>query len=922
MLEIIVTSSILILVLMLFRRLFWGKISRRLQYALWILVAIRLLVPAEFLTSPFSIMNVLPLENRTEDGMGQHMQGEEMLSNMEKLKEEEEIFRTDTSDYVDNREQEGHMVGTGTQSETAPGYMIGQGDSTNAFPAFSQDGLWRKWLFGIYIAGVVFFGVWIWGCNLKFRSSLVKDRRFLGNEGRVKIYLSSRVSSPCLFGIWNPGIYMTEQALCKEERKEHTLLHEMTHYRHLDHVWAVVRSLCLVLYWFHPLVWIAARLSMADSELACDEGTLSRLGEENRESYGRTLIEMTIERSKQHRLLYVATDMINGKAEIKKRITAIALYKKPVLWAATVAVVFAVILSACTASGEKQSNVNEPQQGAETDESFVATEETDESGTASEENNDSVIVSEITSETTFTSEITEKTEQITQTEEGIFINEDGSFRLSEFEADLTGDRIKERIVFDVVYWSDLGDDMSKVTTKTLWDKLWNGTEVLVRILEGRPKNETEAAEEVILWEHSFSEVHAGNGNLAVVSYNDRKCIMLYSNLMYQGAGNLRYEIWQLMPSGTEPVLLEEGSAAYGLAEHGGNEMDQDSIDQVIQTGQQLDEFLKDTGTDILLNANVMDRNDCYLYGSTEGVINGVRRQSALEVFRAGAGGSGLELKIADYFYPEGMEPITKLPSDAEARVLAGEVLCMEISPENSTAGQLDLDGDGEKEVLYLGSLGNFFREDGWEDGILVRSDYRVRVNSYVCDVPYASRVDPVLMAFSPDGKEILLAVYDDGPSNDPETSFFRYDDTGLYPAGRIPADLRNITVENGMLKCSFRIDMIQTEWAWGYYYWNGSEILQREDEVYEMLDDTGWREREQRPLMLRKEITVFTERSEESTAILMKPQQVRNVATDALEWVLLEAKDGTRGWLRVDSFYIPSEKADVFELFDELNMAD
>ena len=71
-----------------------------------------------------------------------------------------------------------------------------------------------------------------------------------------------------------------------------------------------------------------------------------------------------------------------------------------------------------------------------------------------------------------------------------------------------------------------------------------------------------------------------------------------------------------------------------------------------------------------------------------------------------------------------------------------------------------------------------------------------------------------------------------------------------------------------------------------------------------------------------KEITVFAERSEESETILMKPQKVRNAASDALEWILLEAEDGTRGWLRVDSFYFPSEDADVWTLFDGLNMAD
>ena len=43
--EIIITSSVLILCVMLIRHFFKGRISNRLRYALWLLVAVRLLVP-------------------------------------------------------------------------------------------------------------------------------------------------------------------------------------------------------------------------------------------------------------------------------------------------------------------------------------------------------------------------------------------------------------------------------------------------------------------------------------------------------------------------------------------------------------------------------------------------------------------------------------------------------------------------------------------------------------------------------------------------------------------------------------------------------------------------------------------------------------------------------------------------------------
>ena len=59
MTEILVTSSVLIAVIALLRLVLRGKISQRVQYALWLLVAIRLLVPVSFVSSPVSVMNAV-----------------------------------------------------------------------------------------------------------------------------------------------------------------------------------------------------------------------------------------------------------------------------------------------------------------------------------------------------------------------------------------------------------------------------------------------------------------------------------------------------------------------------------------------------------------------------------------------------------------------------------------------------------------------------------------------------------------------------------------------------------------------------------------------------------------------------------------------------------------------------------------------
>ena len=92
------------------------------------------------------------------------------------------------------------------------------------------------------------------------------------------------------------------------------LAHELTHYAHRDHLWAPLRCLALALHWYNPLVWLAVLLSKRDGELACDEGAVRRLGEDQRIPYGRTLVGMVAQRSlRPADLLSCSTAMTGGK---------------------------------------------------------------------------------------------------------------------------------------------------------------------------------------------------------------------------------------------------------------------------------------------------------------------------------------------------------------------------------------------------------------------------------------------------------------------------------------------------------------------------------------------------------------------------------------------------------------------------------
>jgi hypothetical protein len=77
---------------------------------------------------------------------------------------------------------------------------------------------------------------------------------------------------PVTCGVLRPAIVLPEESEAwTEERKEAVLLHELAHVRRGDLATHLIAWVACSLYWFHPLVWIAARRLRHESERACDD---------------------------------------------------------------------------------------------------------------------------------------------------------------------------------------------------------------------------------------------------------------------------------------------------------------------------------------------------------------------------------------------------------------------------------------------------------------------------------------------------------------------------------------------------------------------------------------------------------------------------------------------------------------------------
>ena len=328
MTEWILSSSILILVVIALRTCFKGKISLRLQYAIWGLVLLRLLIPVNFGSTNISVAN-LTISNEPpamQSTITPNTQNTQHVPNPSLDDIEDEIKDRYESQGID---VEVHV------------------DGPMNVNAVLEDMLPVIWAVGfVSVAGLFLF------TNARFKRKIMDSRYGLGlRKNNLDVYATGEIDTPCLFGIKNPAIYVTYPVADNPTLLRHTLEHEATHYRHGDHIWAVLRCVCLAIHWYNPLVWWAAFLSQRDAELACDEATIKRLGEGERAEYGRTLIGMTCQ--KKANVLITATTMNSGKGGLKERIMLIAKKPKMALYTLLIVVLVAAIAVGCTFTGAK-----------------------------------------------------------------------------------------------------------------------------------------------------------------------------------------------------------------------------------------------------------------------------------------------------------------------------------------------------------------------------------------------------------------------------------------------------------------------------------------------------------------------------------------------------------------------------------------
>jgi len=108
--------------------------------------------------------------------------------------------------------------------------------------------------------------------HTEWRRPLLEAADRLALERLPRLVMSDRLPMPFACGVLQPAIVLPTGATEWDDRRRRAVLfHELAHLSRYDLIGNALGQLACAVYWFHPLVWIAARKLRVESERAADD---------------------------------------------------------------------------------------------------------------------------------------------------------------------------------------------------------------------------------------------------------------------------------------------------------------------------------------------------------------------------------------------------------------------------------------------------------------------------------------------------------------------------------------------------------------------------------------------------------------------------------------------------------------------------
>ncbi|MCB2289330.1 DUF4825 domain-containing protein [Clostridium sp. CS001] len=344
LLSLSLSGSIIAVLIFAIKPFIKNKLSKSLQYYIWIVVLLRLIIPFSFENS---IMNGVFYSNKNP----QEVSADSTFKTIE-----------GTSDNVINS-----SILPKVQENIANGVYNDDTDHSRYFRDIFNQYVIYIWLFGattVLIVNLIGYTRFFKYVKQGNTSAHEKENEMLATllkrKKHVRLVRNRFVSTPMLIGILRPYIIIPDIDF-NEKQLKNILLHEISHLKRFDIVVKWVTMIAASIHWFNPFMYFIKKEINHACELACDEAVIKNLKPEEKQDYGDTLISVVAEHKYSAQVLQAT--MCEEKKSLKERLIAIMNYSKKsriIIVLSGVILVFTIIGAIVLGASVGTNNYNPP----------------------------------------------------------------------------------------------------------------------------------------------------------------------------------------------------------------------------------------------------------------------------------------------------------------------------------------------------------------------------------------------------------------------------------------------------------------------------------------------------------------------------------------------------------------------------------
>ena len=181
--------------------------------------------------------------------------------------------------------------------------------------------------------------------DIKILNLLSDCEERLNIRTRVELSRNPLISSPIMIGFFRARIVLPA---CELDDKEwsYIFVHELIHYKQRDMFYKWLIQIVVCVHWFNPFVYLLEKEVNKSCELSCDEKVISILDDKARREYGDTLISF-LKSNNLYKSSLASVTLTEGAEQLKERLGAIMKFKKKSKGIIAITAIFSVLVCVC-----------------------------------------------------------------------------------------------------------------------------------------------------------------------------------------------------------------------------------------------------------------------------------------------------------------------------------------------------------------------------------------------------------------------------------------------------------------------------------------------------------------------------------------------------------------------------------------------